>query len=115
MSIFDTVKGIMGEEAGGDTAGLMSHAMDLVNNPETGGVQGLVQQFHANGLGDVVNSWVGQGGNQPISADQIQQVLGSDKINAMASKFGISPEDASAKLAELLPSVIGKSTPAGNT
>jgi len=44
-------------------AGLASHAMELINNPETGGLSGLVQQFHDKGLGEIVNSWVGPGGN----------------------------------------------------
>jgi len=120
MSILDAVKGLMGNdtvknlvesETGNNP--LVSHALDMINDPSTGGVRGLVQQFHANGLGDIVNSWVGSGANQAISADQIQQVLGSDKINAIASKFGISPEDASGKLAQILPSIIDKLTPGG--
>jgi uncharacterized protein YidB (DUF937 family) len=114
MSIFDSVKGMMGSNAGGADAGLMSHAMEMVNSPETGGLQGLVQQFHAKGMGEMVSSWVGTGGNHPITAAQIQQVLGQDRIAAVASKFGMSPEDASAKLAQLLPNVIDKMTPHGS-
>lgn len=113
MSIFDTVKDLVGNQGPGD-ADLMSHAMAMINNPETGGLQELVQQFHANGLGEVVNSWIGQGGNQPVSAEQIQQVLGPDRIAALASKLGMSPEDASAKLAQILPSVVDRMTPTGN-
>ncbi len=112
MSIFDAVKGMIGGAGGGD-AGLVSHAMDLVNNPETGGLQGLVQQFHEKGLGEAVNSWIGPGGNHPITADQIQQVLGQDRINAIASKFGMSADDASAKMAQLLPTIVDKLTPNG--
>lgn len=112
MSIIDSVREMLGKE-GGENAGLMSHAMDLVNNPETGGLQGLLQQFHAHGLGGVASSWVGQGANQAISADQIQKVLGQDRINAIASKFGMSPEDASAKMAQVLPSIIDRLTPHG--
>jgi uncharacterized protein YidB (DUF937 family) len=109
MSIIDSVK----DKLGGQNSGLVSHATDLVNNPATGGLEGLVQQFHANGLGGVVNSWVGQGENQAISADQITRVLGADRINAIAAKFGMSPEDASAKLAQVLPVVVSKLTPHG--
>lgn len=117
MSIFDSVKQMVGNEISSETGGqfgLLSHAMDLVNDPNSGGLQGLVEKFHANGLGDAVNSWVGQGGNQAISADQVKQVLGSDKINAIASKFGISPEEASGKMAQLLPSIVDKLTPGGS-
>ena len=112
MSIFDTAKELLGGQLGGN-AGLASHAMELINNPETGGLSGLVQQFHDKGLGEIVNSWIGPGGNHPITAEQIQSVLGEDRISAVASKFGLSSQDASAKLAEFLPSVIDKLTPHG--
>ena len=122
MTLMDTVKGMMGGSSStsgiadavanecGAHSGLVSHAMDLVNSPETGGIQGLVQKFHANGLGDVANSWVGQGANQPVSAEAIEKVLGQDRINAIASKFGMSAEDVSAKLAQVLPCLIDRLT-----
>jgi uncharacterized protein YidB (DUF937 family) len=113
MSIFDSVKNLIGGETGGDSA-LLGHAMDLVNDPSTGGLQGLVQQFHDKGLGEVVNSWVGPGGNHPITAEQIQQVLGQDRINAIASKFGMSSDDVSAKMAQFLPTIVDKLTPNGS-
>jgi uncharacterized protein YidB (DUF937 family) len=97
----------------GEEAGVMGHVMALVNNPETGGLQGLVQQFHANGLGGVVNSWVSQESNQPITAEQIQQVVGQDRLSAIAGKLGMQPDEASAKLAQFLPVIIDKLTPAG--
>jgi hypothetical protein len=39
MSLFDRVKEMLGNQSAGDT-GIVSHAVDLVNNPETGGLQG---------------------------------------------------------------------------
>jgi len=109
MSIFDAVKGMAGNA--GLESGLLGHVMEMVNNPETGGLTGLVERFHENGLGGVVSSWIGLGANQGISAEQIEQVLGQDRINAIASKFGVPPEEASAKLAQFLPTVIDKLTP----
>ena len=79
-----------------------------------GGLNGLVQSFHQNGLGGLVNSWTGTGENQPVSAQQIQQVLGSEKVQAFAQKLGVSPEAAGSTLAQLLPSVIDKLTPNGS-
>ncbi len=101
------------QQFGGENAGAAGQVMEMINSPEVGGVSGLVNKFHQNGLGDVVNSWVGNGQNQQVAADKIVQVLGSDKVNAIASKLGMSPDDAKAKLAELLPQVIDKLTPAG--
>ncbi len=41
------------------------------------------------GLGDQVKSWIGNGQNLPITADQLQQVLGSDTVKQLAARFSI--------------------------
>ena len=53
------------------------------------------------------------GENETISANQIQNVLGSDQVNALAAKMGIDPAQASHFLAEYLPKIVDKLTPAG--
>jgi uncharacterized protein YidB (DUF937 family) len=115
MSIFDSLKQAVGGGPGsGIESGLLGHAMNLVNDPEIGGLQGLIDKFHSNGLGGIVSSWISREANQAISPDQIKQVLGDEKIGAIASKLGISPDEASAKLSQLLPSVIDRLTPGGS-
>ena len=92
---------------------IVGHVMDLVNNPETGGLQGLVAKFQSNGLGDLMNNWMGSGGSGgSISADEISRVIGSDKLGAIASKLGIQPEEVSNLVAQHLPDVISKLNPA---
>jgi uncharacterized protein YidB (DUF937 family) len=116
MSLFENLEQEVSSLAGGSSdgeAGIMGHVMDLVNNPKTGGLQGLVQQFQSNGLGAEVNSWVGNGANQPISGDQIAQVVGQDKLNEIASKLGMQPDQISGLIAQHLPGVIDKMTPQG--
>jgi integrase len=46
-------------------------------------------------------------------ADQIQKVLGSEQVNALAAKIGVDPAQASHFLAEYLPKVVDKLTPEG--
>ena len=53
------------------------------------------------------------GENQPISSNQIQNVLGSDQVNALAAKMGVDPAQASHFLAEYLPKIVDKLTPEG--
>jgi uncharacterized protein YidB (DUF937 family) len=116
MSLFDSLEQEVSGLAGGNATaepGIMGHVMDLVNNPQTGGLQGLMQQFQSNGLGGVVNSWVGTGANQAISGDQITQVLGQDKLNEIAGKLGMQPDQISGLIAQHLPGVIDKMTPQG--
>ena len=70
---------------------LAASVMQMINS-QPGGLSGLVQQFHDKGLGGLVSSWVGTGQNLPISADQLQHVLGSEQVKELAAKAGISPD-----------------------
>ena len=91
---------------------MASSVIQMLNN-QPGGLSGLLQQFHDKGLGSLVTSWVSTGQNLPISADQIQHVLGSEQVKELAAKAGISPDVASSHLAEFLPMLIDKLTPNG--
>jgi uncharacterized protein YidB (DUF937 family) len=61
----------------------------------------------------MVKSWIGKGENKAISADQVKASLGKDDIVAVASKLGISEEEAAGKIAKVLPGIIDKLTPDG--
>ena len=80
---------------------------------QSGGLQGMMSKFSQAGLGNVFSSWVGTGQNQPINPDQIQQVLGSDQVKALAAKLGIDPTQVSRLMADQLPKVVDKLTPQG--
>ena len=64
-------------------------------------------------MGDQVKSWIGNGQNLPISAEQITQILGSDTVRTMAAKLGIDPDQAAQQLSAMLPGLIDKLTPHG--
>src|SRR5437660_7026111 len=78
---------------------------------QSGGLQGLANKFSQAGQGGAFSSWVGMGENQSISADQVQKVLGSEQVNALAAKIGVDPSQVSHFLAEYLPKVVDKLTP----
>ena len=78
-----------------------------------GGLGGLVNKLKQGGLGDVVNSWVGSGQNQPVSPKQLSPALGSDIIKALAQRSGLSEEEITKQLSQVLPGVVDKLTPAG--
>jgi len=73
----------------------------------------LSQSFEQNGLGHIIDSWIGNGANAPISADQVQTVLGSGRLAELARKAGISPEAAGKYLSTTLPHVVDALTPDG--
>jgi uncharacterized protein YidB (DUF937 family) len=87
----------------------------LGNDGSAGGLDGLVAKFREAGLGDVIGSWIGGGQNQPIGADQLANVLGSDALSGMASKLGVNPAKVAGQLASILPGLVDKLTPAGQS
>ena len=115
MGLLDSISQIAGQalaSSGNGQSGLLQGILGMVSQ-QPGGLAGLIQAFQSKGLGDVAASWVGTGANLPISPDQLQNVLGSDAVSSLASKFGLSSEDVSGRLSELLPQVVDKLTPNG--
>lgn len=79
-----------------------------------GGVQGVISQLEQQGLGGVARSWISNGPNQAISADQLNKVFGdSDLLRQLAAKAGMSPQELTQKLSQVLPTAIDKLTPGG--
>jgi uncharacterized protein YidB (DUF937 family) len=112
MGILDDLTGGQGLGSG-RSPDVLGAVMGLLGNSQSGGISGLVQQFAGNGLGDIVNSWVGKGQNLPISPQQISQGLGSDTIRNLAAKSGLSTDQLSSQLSDLLPGIIDRLTPNG--
>ena len=114
MGLLDSLTQIAGQamSSGQGQNSLLQVVLGMVQNQQ-GGLGGLVQAFRNKGLGEVAASWVGKGENMPISGDQLQSVLGSDMVSGLASKFGMSSEQLSGQLSQMLPQVVDKLTPNG--
>jgi len=80
---------------------------------QNGGLEGILGKFREGGLSQQADSWVGTGQNMNISADQLQQVFGSSTINDLASRLGMSEQQAGSEMAQFLPEVINRLTPEG--
>ena len=90
---------------------LLAPIQDLIN--QSGGLQGLLAKLQAGGLGEQVNSWLGQGTSEPISADQLSDALGEENVDKAAASAGVSPSDLASGLSQILPSLVNKLTPDG--
>ena len=116
MGLLDGMgKGLLGKILGGGSSQnpLMDIVLGLITNPQTGGLQGLIQTFKDKGLGDAMSSWISTGENQPVSGDQIQHAMGGNFIQQIAEQLGSSKSEVSGGLANLLPDIIDKLTPNG--
>ncbi len=78
-----------------------------------GGLGGLLQRLQAGGLGQQADSWVRDGDNEPISAEDLRNALGPDAIHQLATQAGVSDEEASGGLASLVPELVNQLTPEG--
>jgi uncharacterized protein YidB (DUF937 family) len=78
-----------------------------------GGLGGLLNKLQQGGLGDVTKSWIGSGQNQPVSPGQLGSALGPSIIKVLAQKSGLSEEELTNQLSQILPGVVDKLTPNG--
>lgn len=115
MSILDALKGL----AGGQGATSGNAILDLIGGliQQSGGVGGLVSALQQGGLGQLAESWVGNGANQPVNGPQLGQALAGTaagrQVEALAQQSGVNASDLFAQLARHLPDVINHLTPNG--
>lgn len=58
MGLLDQLVGAVASGQSGGNNALLETVMKMLNDPQNGGLQGLIQSFQQGGLGDIVNSWV---------------------------------------------------------
>lgn len=110
--------GLLGSVLGGANSAtaqqqnpLMQIALQMLQ--QNGGIGGMLDKFRQGGYADQANSWQSTGANLPISPSALQEVLGSGSIGQIAQQLGLSHGEAAGGLAQVLPQLIDKMTPAG--
>jgi uncharacterized protein YidB (DUF937 family) len=78
-----------------------------------GGLGGLLEKLQQSGHGEVTKSWIGSGQNQPISPGSLGSALGPSIIKTLSEKTGLSEQELTAQLSQLLPGLVDKLTPQG--
>jgi uncharacterized protein YidB (DUF937 family) len=76
---------------------------EVLGNGNQGGLSAIVAKLQQAGLGDQVKSWIGNGQNLPITADQLHQ----------AARFNIPVDQISEILAQQLPTAVDHASPDG--
>jgi uncharacterized protein YidB (DUF937 family) len=108
MGLLDNLE----KQLGGNQQNVLLQAVSgLISN--NGGLSGLIARFTQNGLGQHVQSWVGNGENMPITGDHVRQVFGSEQIQQVAQALGTDHAQASSLIANILPNLVDKLTPQG--
>lgn len=107
MGIFDSVKAMAEEYAGGggDHAQVAGGLIQELTSG-SGGVSGLIQSLQQNGAGGLLQQWAG-GQTAPASPDSVEQGLsGTGLIENIAQRANLSPDTVKAGLATILPIVV---------
>ena len=108
-----TGEDILGELLGRGGAGAVPRGAGQEGTGSMGGLGALLEQMQRSGFGDQARSWVGTGQNMPIPPDALDQIFGRGGIDEIAREAGLTPQQASEGLSELLPEVVDRVTPGG--
>jgi uncharacterized protein YidB (DUF937 family) len=80
---------------------------------QNGGLSGVLGKMQQAGYGQQAQSWIGTGQNMPIDPGALSQIFGHGQLGQLAEQFGLSPQQASDGLADVLPQVVDQMTPQG--
>src|SRR6266436_917735 len=86
---------------------------EVMGTGSQGSLNAIVAKLEQAGFGDQVKSWIGTGQNLPITAEQLQQVLGSDTVKQLAARFNIPVDQLAQVLAQQLPKAVDHASPDG--
>jgi uncharacterized protein YidB (DUF937 family) len=106
----EALKGIAGQVEGQALPQILSQ---VLGKTDLGSVGGLLQQLQQSGLGPQVASWLGNGANLPVTADQLKQALGSPQLQQIAAQLGLPVDQLLGQLAQHLPAAVDHMSPNG--
>ena len=109
--------GLGGATSGlGGKGALMSMLLPLAMQwvQRNGGVGALLQRFQQKGYSQQAASWVSTGPNEELAPQAVHDVVGMDELSRLSQQLGVSHEEVSAGMAQILPEVVNHLTPEGN-
>ena len=110
MPLYDKLGGMLKEVTAATAPALISAALSKTN---MGDLQGLVEKLQQGGLGPQVQSWLGDGANMPVTAEQLRAALGDEHVQQLAEHFGVPVDKVLQLLSEHLPQAVDQASPDG--
>jgi uncharacterized protein YidB (DUF937 family) len=104
---------LLGGGKGGGKGGVSALLPSLIQMLGSGGLEELVKGFGANGLGDIIGSWIGTGPNKKVTPSQVKKGLGKSKMKHFAEQSGLPENEVAKQLAQILPHLVNNLTPEG--
>ena len=104
----------LGGNAQGNSSAIQAALGGLLGNGDSPDMAGLVNSLQSGGLGDIAQSWLGDGDNAAISADQIKNVVDSNKLSDLAAAAGTDENSILSGLQEAMPQMVDKASSGGS-
>jgi uncharacterized protein YidB (DUF937 family) len=110
LNLGDTLKGALGQVEAAAVPALINAVLEKTQYHD---INGLVAALQQGGLGPQVQSWLGNGTNMPITADQLKSVLGNAQVQDFARHLGLPVDQTLGMLAKYLPQLVDQASPNG--
>ena len=90
---------------------LLPLAMQWVQR--NGGIGGVLERFKNKGYSQQAASWVSTGENEELQPQAVNELMGTEELSRMSQQLGISQEEVSSGMAQILPEMVNQLTPQG--
>jgi len=112
MDLMKMGQQLLADKMGDGAGGIMGALSGMTGgNLDMGSLMGKLKE---GGLGGQVDSWMGDGENEPVSAEQLKSALGEEEIAAASEKMGCDADTAAQKLSEAIPGLADKFSGGGS-
>lgn len=109
---------IMAQQLGGNanSDSLQSVLGSLIGDGDSMDIASLVAKMQggSGGLGDIVQSWLGDGDNAAISASQLEEVIDTDRLQQSASQLGTDQDSLLEMLSSAVPQMVDNGSKGGS-
>jgi uncharacterized protein YidB (DUF937 family) len=110
----DLLKGVMNPGGAPGAPGQTGAPGETVASGDLpGSLADMIDRFRNAGHGAAADSWVARGPNQPITPNHAESALGSDLIDMLMQRTGLSRDELLSRLSAVLPEAVDKLTPDG--
>lgn len=104
----------LGNSANSDAIGSILGNLLQGDSGNSSGLGNIISAMQDKGMGSIADSWLGDGSNEEISADQVRELVGSNKISSMASELNTDEGSLLNGLKDALPQILDQSSSGGS-